>query len=221
MRNLIFASLVTILVTTYDALCFREISVGRGLAFQSVIPSHCHGRFIGGTRVTLGKIRSQEQDPLSDEVSTQDQKQHFMKLALRHAQHAFRENEVPVGAVIVDEDGVVIASARNRIESYQDPTAHAEICAIRKACEVKGNWRLIGCTLYTSLEPCPMCMVSFHSFISTLNHPKDLDKAWFSLYTSIYLSVCMYVCMSICLSMCLSIYLSVCLSNPSAIFFTT
>lgn len=82
----------------------------------------------------------------------------YMKLALRHAQHAFREGEVPIGAVIVDGSGTVIASSRNKVESRKDPTAHAEINCIRDAAEYFDNWRLLDCTLYTTLEPCPMCM---------------------------------------------------------------
>ena len=81
-----------------------------------------------------------------------------MKLALRHAQHAFREGEVPIGAIIVDSGGTVIASSRNKVEATKDPTAHAEINCIRAAAEYFDNWRLLDCTLYTTLEPCPMCM---------------------------------------------------------------
>ncbi len=83
---------------------------------------------------------------------------HFMKLALRLAQYAFRAKEVPIGAVIVDENGVVISTAGNQVESKNDASAHAEIECIRRASEYKNNWRLDGTTLYTTLEPCPMCM---------------------------------------------------------------
>lgn len=88
----------------------------------------------------------------------------FMKLALRHAQFAFREEEVPIGAVVVDEDGLVIASSRNRVESLQDASSHAEIDVLKKAAEVKKNWRLLNCTLYTTLEPCPMCLGAIYAF---------------------------------------------------------
>ena len=81
-----------------------------------------------------------------------------MRLALRHAQHSFREKEVPIGAVIVNDEGKVIATGRNQIETLKDPTAHAEINCIRKASEVLGTWRLNNHTLYTTLEPCPMCL---------------------------------------------------------------
>eukprot|EP01031_Cornospumella_fuschlensis_P036224 gene36224-43940_t len=88
----------------------------------------------------------------------------FMKLAIRHAQHAYREKEVPVGAVIVDENGVVIAASRNRVEETHDATAHAEVDCMRKAALFKQNWRLLNCTLYTTLEPCPVCLSAAQSF---------------------------------------------------------
>jgi tRNA(Arg) A34 adenosine deaminase TadA len=82
---------------------------------------------------------------------------HFMALALREAEAAGRCGEVPIGAVVVHE-GEVVAIARNRRELDQDPTAHAEILALREAGRVIGTWRLHACTLYVTLEPCPMCM---------------------------------------------------------------
>jgi len=82
-----------------------------------------------------------------------------MRLAMRHAQLAFRDKEVPIGAVIVEDvSGRVLATSRNRVEASQDPTTHAEMNCIRAATEILENWRLGGCTLYTTLEPCPMCM---------------------------------------------------------------
>jgi tRNA(adenine34) deaminase len=81
---------------------------------------------------------------------------HFMKLALDEAELAFREEEVPVGAVIVQGQRVV-ASAHNQRERLRDPTAHAEMIAITQAAEALGSWRLDECTLYVTLEPCPMC----------------------------------------------------------------
>jgi tRNA(adenine34) deaminase len=82
--------------------------------------------------------------------------EHFMKLALEEAEKAFREEEVPVGAVIVHEERV-IASAHNQREQLHDPTAHAEMIAITQAAEWLQSWRLDGCTLYVTLEPCAMC----------------------------------------------------------------
>ena len=81
---------------------------------------------------------------------------HFMRRALREAELALAEDEVPVGAVIV-RDGEVIASARNGREQLRDPTAHAEMVAITQAAAALGSWRLDGCSLYVTLEPCPMC----------------------------------------------------------------
>ena len=80
----------------------------------------------------------------------------FMKKALDEARLAFEKGEVPIGAVIV-KDGEVIASAHNLRETEHSATAHAELLAIQKACEVLGGWRLSGCELYVTLEPCPMC----------------------------------------------------------------
>jgi tRNA(adenine34) deaminase len=82
--------------------------------------------------------------------------EHFMKLALQQAVAAFELDEVPVGAVIV-HDGRVIGAAHNRSIQLRDPTAHAEMMAITQAAEAIGDWRLENCTLYATLEPCPMC----------------------------------------------------------------
>jgi len=81
----------------------------------------------------------------------------FMEEALKEAFLAYKEDEVPVGAVIVSSEGEIIAKARNQVIKLNDPTAHAEILAIRKACQIFGNYRLIGCKMYVTLEPCPMC----------------------------------------------------------------
>jgi tRNA(adenine34) deaminase len=81
---------------------------------------------------------------------------HFMRLALQEAERALAEDEVPVGAVIVHEEHV-IASAHNQREQLRDPTAHAEMIAITQAADAMGSWRLDDCTLYVTLEPCPMC----------------------------------------------------------------
>ena len=80
----------------------------------------------------------------------------YMKLALAQAQKAKNKDEVPVGAVIV-QNGKVIAKAFNMRESKKDPLGHAEIYAISKAAKKLGGWRLPGCTLFVTLEPCPMC----------------------------------------------------------------
>ena len=79
-----------------------------------------------------------------------------MAAALTEAEEAARLGEVPVGAVVV-RDGEVIAAAHNLRETLQDPTAHAEVLALRAAAQAIGSWRLEGCTLYCTLEPCLMC----------------------------------------------------------------
>jgi tRNA(adenine34) deaminase len=81
---------------------------------------------------------------------------HYMRLALAEAQAALEENEVPIGAVIVRE-GRVIGAGHNQRETLKDPTAHAEMIAITQAAASIGDWRLENCTLYVTLEPCPMC----------------------------------------------------------------
>ena len=81
----------------------------------------------------------------------------FMGLALDEARAAARRGEVPVGAVIVGPAGAVVARAGNRTRELNDPTAHAEILAIREACRLAGSERLGGHDLYVTLEPCPMC----------------------------------------------------------------
>jgi tRNA(adenine34) deaminase len=83
--------------------------------------------------------------------------QRFMDIALEEAKQAFEEDEVPVGAAVVFE-GRVVGRGRNAKESGCDPTAHAEVLAIRRAAKALGRWRLSGCTLYVTLEPCPMCV---------------------------------------------------------------
>lgn len=80
----------------------------------------------------------------------------YMRQAYREAEAALAENEVPVGAVIVHDERV-IASAHNQREQLRDPTAHAEMIALTQAADALGSWRLDGCTLYVTLEPCPMC----------------------------------------------------------------
>ncbi len=80
-----------------------------------------------------------------------------MRLALAEAELALATGDVPVGAVLLDADGTVLAHGRNEREKHHDPTAHAEIVAIRRAAELRGSWRLENTTLVVTLEPCVMC----------------------------------------------------------------
>lgn len=80
----------------------------------------------------------------------------FMREALLEAEAAALDDEVPVGAVMV-RNGEIIARARNRREKDKNPLSHAEIKIINDTCRALGGWRLVGCTLYVTLEPCPMC----------------------------------------------------------------
>jgi tRNA(adenine34) deaminase len=103
--------------------------------------------------------------------------EHFMRIALEEAEQALREEEVPVGAVIVHE-GRLIARAHNQREQLRDPTAHAEMIAITQAAESRQSWRLDGCTLYVTLEPCPMCAGAIlQARISTLVYGAADPKA--------------------------------------------
>lgn len=80
----------------------------------------------------------------------------FYREALNEAKTAYDMNEVPVGCVIV-KDGEIIGRGHNEMESRKDPSAHAEVSAIREAAQALGTWRLTGCTMYVTLEPCLMC----------------------------------------------------------------
>ncbi len=80
-----------------------------------------------------------------------------MQAALAEARSALSTGDVPVGALVVDEDGEVIGRGRNVRERDHDPTGHAEVVAIRRAAVARGSWRLDGCTLVVTLEPCTMC----------------------------------------------------------------
>lgn len=81
----------------------------------------------------------------------------WMKRALEEGRAALKEGEVPVGAVIV-ADGRILGRGANRVETLKDPTAHAEMLALTAACQTVGDWRLNGAWLYSTVEPCPMCL---------------------------------------------------------------
>ena len=81
----------------------------------------------------------------------------YMRLALQQAETALASGEIPIGAVIVDENGNIVADGHNMRELWKDATAHAEVVAIRRAGHQLGHWRLPSCTMYVTVEPCPMC----------------------------------------------------------------
>ncbi len=91
-----------------------------------------------------------------DKQTIQPMAREAMEAALAEAHQAAQEGEVPIGAVLV-RDGQILARAHNRREALHDPTAHAEILCMREASHKLGDWRLRGCTLYVTMEPCPMC----------------------------------------------------------------
>jgi tRNA(adenine34) deaminase len=91
-----------------------------------------------------------------NQFDAQPEHEKWMQYALREARQAIEEDEVPVGAVIVAA-GRIVASAHNQKEQLADPTAHAEMIALTQASSALGSWRLTGCILYVTLEPCPMC----------------------------------------------------------------
>lgn len=86
-----------------------------------------------------------------------DKKEQYMIKALRQARAALRHGEVPVGAIIVNKQGEIIARGYNKVESKGCQCAHAEMIALQKACKKTGDWRLNGCWIYVTLEPCLMC----------------------------------------------------------------
>ena len=92
--------------------------------------------------------------PMSEHFFPRDD--YFMRLAMREAERALEHEDVPIGAVLV-RDGEVVAAAHNERELRQDPTAHAEIVALREAAQAAGSWRVLDAVLYVTLEPCSMC----------------------------------------------------------------
>lgn len=99
--------------------------------------------------------REEDRDLLGDPCSAEDLL--GMAMALAEASGAARAGDVPVGCVIADRAGQVLARTRNEREASGDPTAHAEVIALRRAAEVVGHWRLLDTTVYVTLEPCAMC----------------------------------------------------------------
>lgn len=107
---------------------------------------------------------------------------YYMSRALRYAQEAARRGEVPVGAVIVNSAGLIIAGAGNRVERERSQSAHAEMRAVGQAGKKLGNWRLTGCSIYITLEPCTACLaLLIQSRISEVIYAVDSPKYGFSL----------------------------------------
>ena len=98
-------------------------------------------------------------NPMLPDWVFDDDDRRFMKIALAEAEAASDRDEIPVGAVVVS-NGAIIGLAGNRRRELADPTAHAEVLAIRQAATATGDFRLTGCTLYVTLEPCPMCITT-------------------------------------------------------------
>ena len=102
----------------------------------------------------------------------------YMRQALALARECLADGDVPVGCVVVSPEGEVIGRGRNRREADGDAAAHAEMEAIRDACKTAGSWRLGGCTLYVTLEPCPMCAGAIiNSRIAELRYGAREDKS--------------------------------------------
>ena len=110
----------------------------------------------GSTNWPLACLKQGRTLPLQIPEDPTRRDQHHMQRAYEQAVSAGRQGEVPVGAVIVHQ-GQIVAAAHNQRETLRDPTAHAEMIAITQAAESLGSWRLTDCTLYVTLEPCPMC----------------------------------------------------------------
>ena len=115
-------------------------------------------------------------NPSPIETAAQDER--FLRAALVQAQMAAAAGEVPIGAVLVGPEGAILAETQNRLLRDNDPTAHAEIVALRAAGAALGNYRLTGCTLYVTLEPCAMCAGAIiHARLSRLVYGATDPKA--------------------------------------------
>ena len=115
-------------------------------------------------------------NPSALETAAQDDR--FLRLALAQAQMAAEAGEVPIGAALIGSDGAILALGQNRVLRDNDPTAHAEIVGLRAAGAALGNYRLIDCTLYVTLEPCAMCAGAItHARIERLVYGASDPKA--------------------------------------------
>ena len=106
-----------------------------------------------------------------------DPRETWMRAALLEARKAAAADEVPVGAVVISPEGKILSRAHNRPVSSCDPTAHAEILALRSAAKKAGNYRLAGCRLVTTIEPCPMCAgAAIHARVAEIVYGADDPK---------------------------------------------
>ncbi|MFC1842670.1 nucleoside deaminase [Candidatus Dependentiae bacterium] len=94
---------------------------------------------------------------MSKKNSANKEHSYYMKIAMKAAKRALAKNEVPIGAVVVDPEGNIVATASNMVHRSKSQTEHAEVRAIKKACKKLGDWRLDGYWVYVTLEPCTMC----------------------------------------------------------------
>lgn len=110
-----------------------------------------------------------------ENTKSEENKLKYMRMAYKEAEKAYEEGDVPIGCVIVNDEGKVVAKAYNRRNRDGSTTSHAEILAIQQACKKEGDWRLEECDMYVTLEPCPMCagailQARMHKvFIGTMN----------------------------------------------------
>jgi guanine deaminase len=126
---------------------------------------------------TLIKINKMENHEYITET-IKDGSKDFMMRAIELSEQSIVNGTGPFGAVIVDENGQIIAESHNEVTKNNDPTAHAEICAIRNACQKIGNFKLPKCSIYTSCEPCPMCIAAIYwAHIDTVYYGNTREDA--------------------------------------------
>lgn len=168
--------------------------------YPSRMVQHCDMKYYGNIRrCTLAcrrdscnhgdTVQTGQHMVKSDPETVGQRHEFYMNLALDQARIAYKEGEVPVGAVLVGPDGNVLSQGYNRTEQDNDPTAHAEMACIRHATSTMANsWRLLACTLYVTLEPCPMCAGAIlQSRVGTLvygarNTLLGADGSWIQMF---------------------------------------
>lgn len=134
--------------------CSSLYGLKGGMVYARSSPSMVRHRYFCSFSESGRPIEEQEQTDTEQDFWEHS---HFMKLALDQARIAHGKGEVPVGAILVGPDGNVLSKGHNTTEQDRDPTSHAEMQCIRHASSLSGGWRLLDCTLYVTLEPCPMC----------------------------------------------------------------